>query len=289
MLDRILVHAYDRTRTGIGVHSSEQERSLVRENALKLKLRRGEVAIGLFAISPYPAMVEVAGLAGFDFCILDMEHGSLDALAAEDLCRAADAVGLTSIVRVRKNDGPQIQRAMDIGSGGVQVPQIETRDDAEAVVSRAKYTPLGARGLSYYTRAAAYNTTDKAGVLDRLNDEQLVIIHVEGVRGIENLDEIVRVPGIDVVFLGPYDLSQSLGIPGQVDSPRVTGLMADACRRIRSAGKVVGTFADDATAGRRWAEAGVQYVAIGVDVHLYFRACREIVSEMREAPTVPTA
>lgn len=258
------------------------------DNALMRTLDRGEVAVGVFAISPFPAMVEVAAYAGLDFCILDMEHGNLDPMTAEDLCRAADVAGITPIVRVRKNDGPQMQRALDIGSGGVQVPQVETREDAEAVVRQAKYAPLGRRGLSYYTRAASYATAGKIGTLDRINEEQLVVVHVEGVRGIEHLDEIVTVPGIDIVFLGPNDLSQSLGIPGQVDSPRVTQLMEEACVRIRAAGKVAGTFADDATAGKRWVEAGVQYIAIGVDVNLYYRACKRVVDEMRDARMVAT-
>jgi 4-hydroxy-2-oxoheptanedioate aldolase len=261
----------------------------MRENLLRRKLQRGETAVGLFSISPFPAMVEIAGLAGFDFCILDMEHGALEASTAEDLCRAADSAGLPPIVRVSKNDGPQMQRALDIGSGGVQVPQVETGADAEAVVRQGKYAPLGARGLSYYTRAAAFGTAGKVGTLDRLNEEQMIVIHVEGVRGIENLDDITCVPGIDVVFLGPNDLSQSLGIPGEVDSPRVIGLMEDACARIRAAGKYVGTFADDAAAGRRWARVGVQYVAIGVDVNYFFRACRDVVDTMRASDTVPTA
>jgi 4-hydroxy-2-oxoheptanedioate aldolase len=253
----------------------------VHENRLKRTLSSGGVAVGLFAISPDPALVELSALAGFDFTILDMEHGSLDSMTVADLARTADGAGITPIVRVPRNDGPMMQRALDIGSGGVQVPQIETRADAELVVRGSRYAPFGARGLSYYTRAAAYATGGTVGVLDGINAEQLVIIHVEGIRGLDHLDEIVAVPGIDIVFLGPYDLSQSLGIPGEVTSERVTRLMVDACTRIRAAGKAVGTFADDATAGRRWVDAGVQYVAIGVDVGHFHRAAARVVEEMR--------
>lgn len=113
------------------------------ENQVKRKLQQGEVVIGPFINCAYPAFIEICGHAGFDFAIIDLEHGPLHTLAAEDLCRAADCVGLSAIVRVRKNDPPQIQRALDIGSAGVQVPQIETNTDAEAVVRSAKYYPLG--------------------------------------------------------------------------------------------------------------------------------------------------
>jgi len=185
----------------------------MRENQLKRKLKRGEVVLGPFINCAYPALIEICGHAGFDFAIIDLEHGALHTLVAEDLCRAADCVGLAPVVRVRKNDAPQIQRALDIGSAGVQVPQIETKADAEAVVRGAKYSPLGARGLSFYTRAGVYSAAGTQ-ITDQLNEESLIVVHVEGKRGVDNIEEIVSVTNIDVIFLGPYDLSQSLGIPG---------------------------------------------------------------------------
>ncbi len=253
----------------------------MRENALKQKLQRGEAVIGPFMNCSYPAFIEIVGLAGFDFAIIDMEHGPLSVETAEDLCRAAQGVGLAPIVRVRKNDAPQIQRALDIGSAGVQVPQIECRADAEAVVRAAKYQPLGMRGLSFYTRAGDYTVHGVAGITDRLNAEQLVIIHVEGVRGLEHLDEIIAVPHIDVIFLGPYDLSQSFGIPGQVNDPRVVKGMEEATAKIRAAGKAAGTFAADAETAKRWLALGVQYMSLGVDVGIFARACRDLFQQIR--------
>ena len=126
------------------------------ENKLKAKFKNGEVALGPFVNINSGAMIEIAAYAGFDFVILDTEHGPLDILSAEDLCRVAYGVGITPIVRVRENDPPQILRALDIGAGGVQVPQICTKSDAEAVIHAAKYSPLGMRGVSPYTRAARY-------------------------------------------------------------------------------------------------------------------------------------
>ncbi len=253
----------------------------MRENALKRKLERGETVIGPFMNCSYPTFIEIVGLAGFDYAIIDMEHGPLSVETAEDLCRAAQGVGLSPIVRVRVNDAPQIQRALDIGSAGVQVPQIETRADAEAVVRGAKYAPHGMRGLSFYTRAGEYAIHGVSGITDRLNEEQMVIIHIEGARGLANLDEVITVPHIDVIFLGPYDLSQSYGIPGQVNDPRVVKGMEEATAKIRAAGKWAGTFAADVATARRWIDAGVQYVSLGVDVGIFARACREIVEQVR--------
>jgi 4-hydroxy-2-oxoheptanedioate aldolase len=253
----------------------------MRENALKRKLQRGEVVVGPFMNCAYPAFIEIVGLAGFDFAIVDMEHGPLSVETAEDLCRTAQGVGLDPIVRVRKNDAPQIQRALDIGSAGVQVPQIETQADAEATVRAAKYQPYGMRGVSLFTRAGDYTAFGLAGITDRLNAEQMVIVHVEGRRGLENLDQIVAVPHIDVIFLGPYDLSQSFGIPGQVNDPRVVKGMEEATVKIRAAGKAVGTFAGDVQTAKRWIGAGVQYISLSVDVGIFARACRDIVQGVK--------
>lgn len=260
----------------------------MRRNLLKEKLQRGEAVVGPFMNCSYPAFIEIAGLAGFDFAIIDTEHGPLSIETAEDLCRAGQLAGLDPIVRVSANDQPLIQRALDIGSGGVQVPQIETREQAEAVVRAAKYAPLGMRGISLFTRAGDYTVYGTEGLTDGLNAEQVVIIHIEGVRGLENLDEIVTVPGIDVVFLGPYDLSQSFGIPGQVNDPRVVQGMESAVSKIRAAGKAAGTFAGDAATARRWIDTGVQYISLGVDVGIFANACRTLVSAVKgTTPTRP--
>lgn len=252
----------------------------MRENQVKRKLKQGDVVLGLFMNCAYPGFIEICGHAGFDFAVIDLEHGPLHPLVAEDLCRAADCVGLAPIVRVRKNDAPQIQRALDIGSAGVQVPQIETKADAEAVVRGAKFSPLGSRGLSFYTRAGLY-TSAGTHISDKLNEESLVVVHVEGKRGVENIQEIASVPNIDVIFLGPYDLSQSLGIPGQVSDRRVIDLMQTAVREIRNAGKAAGTFADTPETAKQWIDAGVQYIALGVDVGIFLRACQALVKTVR--------
>ena len=251
------------------------------ENKLKQKLKNGEVALGPFVNLASGALIEIAAYAGFDFVILDTEHGPLDIPSVEDLCRTARGADITPVVRVRENDPPQILRALDIGADGVQVPQICAGSDAEAVVHAAKYAPLGMRGVSPYTRAARY-FSEGPKIFERLNAESMILVHVEGVEGLENLDEIVSVPGLDVIFLGPYDLSQSLGIPGEVSDPRVVDRMRDAARVINDAGLTVGTFADGPEAARRWIDAGVRYVSLSVDTGIYLRGCRSILEGLRD-------
>ncbi|MSS73855.1 MAG: aldolase [Candidatus Latescibacteria bacterium] len=250
------------------------------ENRLKTRLKSGEVVLGPFVNLASPALIEIAAFAGFDFVILDTEHGPLDIATCEDLCRVADAVNISPIVRIRENDGPQVLRALDIGAAGAQVPQICTKADAQAVVHAGKYAPLGMRGMSPYTRASWYSAQGTR-VTDRLNDLSMLLVHVEGVEGLHNLDDILSVKGLDVIFLGPYDLSQSLGIPGQVTDPRVVDRMKEATKRIRDAGLAVGTFADGPDAALRWIDAGVQYISISVDTGIYLKACREMVKAVK--------
>ncbi len=254
----------------------------MRQNQLKRKLKQGEIVLGPFMNCAYPAFIEICGYAGFDFAIIDMEHGPLHSLVAEDLCRAADCAGIAPIIRVRKNDGPQIQRALDIGSAGVQIPQIETKIDAENAVKNAKYSPIGTRGLSFATRAGLYTSAGK-NITDVLNEESLLVIHIEGKLGINNLEEIVTVADIDVIFLGPYDISQSLGIPGQVTDSRVIELMKSAVKTIRNAGKAAGIFADNPETAKQWIDEGVQYIGLGVDVAIFLRACQSLVKSVRNS------
>lgn len=252
----------------------------MKENMLKKKLAEGHVVFGPFVNSPYGSMIEILGLAGFDFAIIDNEHGPLDMLTSEDLCRAADNAGVTPIVRVRRNEPSMIQRALDIGAS-VQIPHIETKEDAVRAIMYSKYGPTGERGLSLYVRAASYGL-GREGIADRLNKDSLVIAQVEGVTGLRNLEEIIQVRNIDVVFLGPYDISNSMGIPGKVNDERVAGRMREAVEQIKRAGKIAGTFADTPEDARKWADLGVQYVSTCVDMGIYLEACLRFMKALRQ-------
>ena len=242
------------------------------------RLARGATVLGPFVNLASPALVEIAALAGFDFLVLDMEHAPLEPASIENLCRTADSVGIAPIVRVAARDPVHILRALDLGPAGVQVPHVSTQQQAADVVEAARYAPLGSRGLSPYTRAGRYFSAGGA-VTERLNRETLVAIQVEGLEGIEKLDEIVRVDGIDIVFLGPYDLSQAIGIPAQVWDPRVQDRMSDAVAVIDDAGLVAGTYADFPAGARHWLGTGVRYMCLSVDAGIYLHGCREMVRE----------
>jgi len=253
---------------------------MVDRKKFKERLQAGEVVLGPFTIVPEPIMATALGIAGMDFMILDTEHGPYDMMDVEKMCHAADGAGIAPIVRVGENNDWKILRALDVGATGVQVPQISCKADAEAVVRGAKYTPLGERGLSIITRGGDLGTRGLE-YTNLANEETVVIIHIEGVEGVRNLDEVLTVDNIDVIFLGPYDLSQSLGIPGQVEDPRVEGAIRDCVSKIKAAGKSAGSFAKDATIAKRLIDMGVQYMSVSVDAAIYKDACADIVSQLK--------
>lgn len=244
---------------------------------LRERLFDGETVIGAFQITQSPMIAELLGDAGMDFVLIDQEHGPLTAETTVSLAMGAECGEADTVIRVRSNSEDEIQRALDVGASGVEIPQIETGTDARAAVNAARFDPIGERGLSQYVRAGKYvGGTDYTEVQ---NEEILVIVHIEGQEGVENIDEIVAVEGIDCVFLGPYDLSQSLGIPGQVRHDHVEALMADVCERAQAHDTVVGTFADNPEMAHQWIDLGVQYIALSVDVPIFHRAVSDLTSQ----------
>jgi len=253
------------------------------KNLTKEKLARGEAVLGIFSKMSDASLVEQAAMAGFDFIIIDMEHGPASFETAQELIRAAELRGMTPIIRTSDAGHVNLLRSLDIGAHGVQVPQVSSRAVAEDVVHGAKFAPMGERGVCRYTRAAEYTRIEKSEHFARSNAETMVVVHIEGLEGINNLDEILSVKGIDVIFLGPYDLSQSCGVPGQTSHPMVVEKMQYAVRKAAAAGVTVGTFVESPETAAFWYRAGVRYISYSVDVGIYYDACRTIVGQVRGA------
>ena len=245
-------------------------------NLLKEKLENKSNVIGPFMKLPSSPVVEIAGLAGFDFVIIDCEHGPLNMLEAENMIRAAHLANMSAVVRVGENNPNMISRALDIGADAVEIPQISTKEDALNAVKASKFSPLGERGVCRYVRAAKYSSMDKSEYFKYANENTLVIIHIEGMEGIENLDKILEVDGIDVIFIGPYDLSQSLGIPGDVNNIKVEEKMKEVVNKASAKGKIVGTFVDDIESAKKWKSLGIQYMSYAVDVGIIYDSFKKI-------------
>lgn len=245
-------------------------------NKLKKALEEGKTVFGPFCKMLDPTVIELAALAGFDFVIIDMEHGPYSIETVQQMIRAAEAKGIEAVVRVTENSETSLLRVLDVGAICIQVPQISTAEDAARVVRSAMFHPMGERGMCRYVRAADYTNIDKAEHFGNTNESILTIIHIEGVAGLENLPAILTTDGIDIIFLGPYDLSQSCGVPGQVHHEKVIKRMEEAVVLAKKSGKVVGTFVESVEDAKKWSEIGVQYIAYAVDTGLILNAFKGI-------------
>jgi len=253
----------------------------LKKNHLKKALQDGKVVFGPFLKFTDPAVVEIMGFAGFDFVIIDAEHGPISMQNAQNMIRAAEIVNITPVIRVGNNDEALILRALDIGAQGIEIPQINSSSDAVRAVKSVKYSPQGERGVCRYVRAANYSSLDKFKYFKSANEETMIIAHIEGVKGINNLNEILSVSGIDVIFIGPYDLSQSLGIPGQVNNSLVVEKMKEVVLKCKQNKVAVGTFADDVETAKSWVSLGVQYMSFSVDVGILYDISKTIIKELK--------
>jgi 4-hydroxy-2-oxoheptanedioate aldolase len=241
---------------------------------------RGEAALGVFVAFPSPDVVEMCGYLGFDFVLLDAEHGPMSVESAAHLLRAAQCAGITPIVNVPSSNPQTIGRYLDIGALGIQVPQVNDRDEAEAIVRAVKYHPLGHRGMAR-PRSGRYGIIDSMpDYVEAANKETMVIASIENIEGVMHLPHILDTPGIDVFLIGPHDLSQSLGMPGQVGSPLVKSAIDTIVTQVRGAGRAVGIFAPDAAAARSYIAKGAQYV-ITSSVSLLTRAAHDYLQDVR--------
>ncbi len=243
------------------------------------KLKKGQSVLGPFSKTSDPAMIEVMGYAGFDFIIIDLEHGPNTILHAQDLIRATKITGSFPIIRVANNSAEDIGKALDIGAMGIQVPQITSAEDANKAVQYAKFSPIGMRGVCRFVRAAEYSNKDRFEYFKEAN-QQYLILQLEGVEAIENFDEIVTVAGIDIIFLGPYDLSQALGVSGQINHPAVIAKMKHIMNGCKDKGIKTGVFTDNMVDAKKWKEVGVDYISFSVDVGIMLEACKDIVNRL---------
>ena len=210
-------------------------------NKMKAKLAAGEPALGLSVMIPSPQVVEMAGGLGFDWVLIDCEHGTITRENAELMIIAAEASGVTPIVRPRSNSAQDIIELMDLGAAGVQVPHVLNASTARAAVAAVKFHPLGRRGLAAGTRASGYGFRGGAGdFIAAANRETLVCVQIEDEEAVRNIDEILQVPDIDVFFIGPSDLSQSMGHPGNPKAEVVATAIDRTLSAIVAAGRTPG-------------------------------------------------
>ena len=240
-------------------------------NPFKAGLRNGETQIGLWLSSTSSYMAEIAATSGYDWLLIDGEHAPN---TIQDLYHQLQAIApypSQAVIRPVEGSRALIKQVLDIGARTLLIPMVETAQEAREIVLATRYPPEGTRGVgASVARAARWGRIDN--YMRQANDELCLLIQVESKTALDNLDEILDVEGIDGVFIGPADLSASLGYPDNAGHPEVQRRIQDALRRIRAAGKAAGFLAVDPLMARQALEWGANFVAVGVDTMLYTEA-----------------
>lgn len=267
-------------------------------NKVKTRLAAGQIVIGAKVDLASPDIVEMVGVAGYDFVWIDREHGAFDLETSLHMMRAADAVGTTPIVRVPSQNPSEIARVLDAGAAGVLVPNVASRADAEAIVTAAKYqtkaTPGGRRGACPRIRAAGHQARDWETFAGWSNENTMVWTLVETVEAADHIDEIVQIPGIDAIMLGPFDLSVSMGHPGQTTHPAVQRKMEDIAKAaLRRSVDVVGVLLANEPAAmeaeqRHWMDIGCRLFNVVSDRRMIAAGLGSVINISRKVtPTAP--
>jgi len=243
------------------------------------RLLNDELLLGTMLTLPSPEIAELMAMSGFDWLFMDMEHGLLDVVACQRMIQAT--AGQTAcLIRVAENSEKEIKKALDVGAQGIIVPKVNSADEARAVVKYAKYAPQGQRGVGY-SRAHGYglNFSDYVASANQLTT---VVVQIEDIKGVEQIDEIVKVPGIDAVFIGPYDLSASMGLMGQVNAPEVLAAMARVEAAAKSAGIKLGYFGLKPETVKDFVAKGYQLITCGTDTSFLASGAKEVLSKLRK-------
>ena len=248
---------------------------------LKQRLRSGETTVGSWITLAHPAIAEIMAQAGFDWLVVDLEHSVITIREAEELIRVIGLCGLTPLVRVSANEPAQIKRVMDAGAHGVVVPMVNSREDAARAVAAVKYPPTGTRGAGL-ARAQGYGTRFE-DYRSWLEQESLVFVQVEHVFAIENLVAIMEVEGVDGFFVGPYDLSGSLGRPGEFDHPSMRQALDRIAETIPHTKAAAGfhVVPPQPELVTEKAKQGYRLIAYSLDTLLLGEACRGGVRRIR--------
>lgn len=250
------------------------------DNPVKSKLKQGESVIGVFIPMPSPDVVEIIALAGFDFVLLDAEHGRISPGDAYPMVLAAEARDIPALVRVGENDRQVILKYLDIGVSGVMIPQTNTPSAAADAVAAMRYAPAGLRGLAG-GRTFDYGVgAPMAELVSTINDRVLSIVQFEHIDALPHLEAIVATPGLDVLFVGPTDLGQSMGHGGTYGHPDVEGVIQQVVDTVRGSGVALAIVAPDVETTNRRLAQGFQMIVPNAP-GLLMRASRDLLSGVR--------
>jgi 2-dehydro-3-deoxyglucarate aldolase/4-hydroxy-2-oxoheptanedioate aldolase len=252
------------------------------ESRLRRLLRDGGYAAGTMIFEGNtPGMARLLDAVGLDFVVFDMEHSGFEIADIRALMAWSRAASFTPIVRVPSPDYHFLARIHDVGARGVMVPMVGSRDQAEAIVRACKYPPEGARGAAFGVAHDDFRSAAVAATMAAANRDNLIIAQIETVQGVEHVSEIAAMPGIDIIWIGHFDLTLSLGIPGQFEHPRFVEAVDAVVAAASANGRPLGVMVNDPAAGQFWIERGFHIICYSGDIWLLQRALAEGVAWVR--------
>jgi 4-hydroxy-2-oxoheptanedioate aldolase len=251
----------------------------MRKNSVKQALSEGKLQLGTgFGQLRSPEVSKILAAAGFHWAFIDTEHGGFDLETVQDICRTSVMVGLSPIVRVADLQYALIARALDCGAQGVIFPRVESPELLERAISWSRFPPLGIRGYGLGATQVDYEKVDIPQVIEHMNANTMVVMQIETQRALDMREELLAVPGIDAVMVGPADLSISLGVPGEFQHPKMVGAIEairDTCLR---RGVIPGMQTRTAALARFWKERGMLFLGCNNDTGMLFERASELVS-----------
>jgi 4-hydroxy-2-oxoheptanedioate aldolase len=250
------------------------------ENKLKTALMAGQVQYGIWLSTASPQLAEMAGLAGFDWCLIDAEHGPNAPSGLIPQLQALAATGTAAVVRVPAAEVWIIKQVLDQGCQSVLVPMVDDAATADLMARAMRYAPHGIRGMGASSaRASGYGAI--ADYARHANDQVCLLVQAESRAALDNIDAIAAVPGVDGVFVGPADLSADMGYPGQPDHPEVLAAIDHIIARTKAAGKIAGIITFDAARVPDYLAKGITFMGVSTDVTLLNKALRGLVAQLK--------
>lgn len=251
---------------------------------LRKRVLAGECVYGtMIRQARDPGAPVIFASAGYDFVLIDMEHGNYNMETIADLIRGAKSAGIAPIIRVPHLETFFISRILDAGAEGIMVPMTSTREQAEAIVRYSKYTPIGQRGFGTQTGQTDYKPLKAVEFMREANEHTLIIAQIETREAIENVDAILSTEGIDVGLIGPNDLSISLGVPDQLGSEGVTQAIDKVVETAKKRGKASGIHIGNTEWVRKWRARGMTVLACSTDIGFMYHASRATLEEMKKS------
>jgi 2-keto-3-deoxy-L-rhamnonate aldolase RhmA len=252
-------------------------------NHVKRALKEGKLQLGCsFAQLRSPAVATILGKAGLDWCYLDAEHGPFDFETLQDLCRAAIAAGMAPIVRIADVQYSLVARTLDCGAMGILLPRIESPEVLARAASWTVFPPLGVRGYGFSQHNVDYEPLIIPQIIQHTNENTMLVFQIETLAGLERRDELVSVPGVDAVMVGPADLSISLGIPGQFENPKLIDAIDKIIETCNKYGVAPGIHMRPLHLAKFWRDRGMRFLSTGGDALFLYDKASEAVKTLRE-------